>query len=232
MKKKIVQVKDLSKSYTMGNRKLQVLQGVSFDIVEGSFLTLVGPSGVGKSTLLHLIGALDEPASGKVYFENVNLFGLSERARSRLRNEKIGLVFQFYHLLPEFNALENVALPTLIYFKHNKVAKAAVFDKAAQLLAEVGLSQREKHRPNQLSGGEQQRVAIARALMNDPKLLLADEPTGNLDSQTGEQIHEMLVSFNKKRKCTLVVVTHDEKWTKQSDQVLIMADGKVNANIH
>lgn len=230
MKKRIVDVRQLTKSYPMGKGKLEVLRGVDLEVTEGELLSIYGPSGVGKSTLLHLIGALDVPTSGKVFFDGADLYKMGESGRSRIRNEKIGFVFQFYHLLPEFSALENVALPALIYRRGG--SKEAILEKAAHLLAEVGLSRREKHRPSQLSGGEQQRVAIARALMNDPVLLLADEPTGNLDSKTGEAIQEMLMQFNKKKGHTLVIVTHDEKWAAQSDRALKMMDGKIHGSVH
>lgn len=232
MKNKMVEVRQLAKSFAMGKGRLEVLRGIDLEILEGEFLAICGPSGVGKSTLLHLMGALDTPSAGKVFFQGVDLYRLSESARSRVRNEKIGFVFQFYHLLPEFSALENVALPSLIYGNGRRNGRQAILAKAASLLAEVGMSRREKHRPSQLSGGEQQRLAIARALMNDPQLLLADEPTGNLDSKTGESIKELLMQLNQKKKQTLVIVTHDEKWAAQSDRTLHMMDGKIYGSLH
>ena len=231
MKKRIVDVRQLTKTYPMGKGKLEVLRGIDLEITEGELLSIYGPSGVGKSTLLHLIGALDVPSSGKVFFDGVDLYKMGEFRRSQIRNKKVGFVFQFYHLLPEFSALENVALPALIY-KNGLSGKEAILEKAAHLLAEVGLARREKHRPSQLSGGEQQRVAIARALMNDPVLLLADEPTGNLDTKTGEAIQEILMQFNKKKGHTLVIVTHDEKWAVHSDRALKMIDGKIHGSVH
>lgn len=232
MEEKLVQVKNVSKRYGSSQSPLEVLKDVSFDVYQNDFLMIVGPSGVGKSTLLHLMGALDNPSQGEVFFRDKNVFKLNDRDRSYLRNQKVGFVFQFYHLLPEFDALENVAIPSLIYSKKRGLDQKQVYEKARGLLNEVGLSQREKHRPSQLSGGEQQRVAIARALMNDPELLLADEPTGNLDSQTGEKIQELLLKLNEKQKCALVVVTHDQNWSEKSNRVLTMMDGKIYASLH
>ena len=232
MKKNLVEIKNISKSYGSGHQRIDVLKKVSFEIAEKDFLIVVGPSGAGKSTLLHLIGALDTPTAGEVFFEQKNVFALRDRARSQLRNEKVGFVFQFYHLLPEFTALENVAIPSLIYLRKKKFSKKEIFDKAQALLDQVGLSQRATHRPSQLSGGEQQRVAIARALMNDPQLLLADEPTGNLDLHTGQKIQELLVKLNEEKGCAMVVVTHDQNWSHKANRVLTMMDGNVYANLH
>jgi ABC-type lipoprotein export system ATPase subunit len=197
----------LTKSYSLGARKLDVLRGVALEVGRGDFLALRGASGSGKSTLLHLLGGLDTPDAGEIFFAGQNLAQLSANALAQLRNRKLGFVFQAYHLLPELTALENVCLPA-------RMARQPVDDvvkRARQLLARVGLAERVEHRPYELSGGEQQRVAIARALINQPELLLADEPTGNLDSHTGDEIIELLCSLRAERNTTLLIATHDAR---------------------
>lgn len=218
--------KNLHKIYSNGPKPLHVLKGIDLEVKRGEVLAIVGPSGAGKSTLLHLLGGLDSPNVGKVYFEGVDLYGLGEDQRAKIRNQRIGFVFQFYHLLPELTALENVMLPALM---NNSVAKTrrSVSERAKGQLKVVGLEDRSAHRPCQLSGGEQQRVAIARALMNDPDILFCDEPTGNLDSKTGKQIIELLDGLNKDRKCTLCIVTHQEEIVKGADNVLHILDGRI-----
>lgn len=187
-------------------------------------LAIVGASGVGKSTFLHILGGLDHPTSGKVLFNQTDIFGLDQDSLARFRNEHIGFVFQFHHLLPEFTALENVMMPALIRGASREAAGAA----AAEVLTVVGLGGRIHHRPGELSGGEQQRVAVARALMLSPGAVLADEPTGNLDTHTGEAIHELLQKINKERGVTFIIVTHNDKLSVRADRVLRMADGKLS----
>jgi lipoprotein-releasing system ATP-binding protein len=186
-------------------------------------LAIVGASGVGKSTLLHILGGLDHPTSGKVLYSETDIFRLDHDRIARFRNEHIGFVFQFHHLLPEFSALENVMMPALIRGTSRDAAAAA----ATSILTEVGLGGRIDHRPGELSGGEQQRVAVARALMLSPDAVLADEPTGNLDTHTGEAIHELLQKINKERGITFIIVTHNDKLAVRADRVLRMADGKL-----
>jgi lipoprotein-releasing system ATP-binding protein len=205
-----------------------VLSGVNLDVKEGEILIILGASGAGKSTLLHIMGILDKPTSGHVSFkgENLNIFGQKELAEKR--NRIFGFVFQFYHLLPDFNALENVLMPRLIGKKFFKtISKKENTEKAAQLLERVGLGNRINHRPNELSGGEKQRVAIVRALMNDPEILLCDEPTGNLDTKSGREIQELIWELNENTKQTVVIVTHDERFAKSAGHVVRMADGKI-----
>lgn len=218
--------KNLHKIYNNGPRPLHVLKGIDLEVKKAKVLAIVGPSGAGKSTLLHLLGGLDSPNEGKVYLEGMDLYGLGEDQRARIRNQRIGFVFQFYHLLPELTALENVMLPALM---NNSVAgnRRSAREKAKGKLKIVGLENRFAHRPSQLSGGEQQRTAIARALMNDPDILFCDEPTGNLDSETGKQIIELLDGLNKDKKCTLCIVTHQEEIVNGADQVLHILDGRI-----
>jgi len=185
-------------------------------------LAIVGASGVGKSTFLHIVGALDKPTSGKVHYGDVDVFSLDNGRLARFRNERVGFVFQFHHLLPEFSALENVMLPALIQRTDREKAAGA----AADILRDVGLSGRLHHRPGELSGGEQQRVAVARALMLNPDVVLADEPTGNLDTHTGEAVHDLLWTINKQKGVTFVIVTHNDKLAVRADRVLRMAEGK------
>lgn len=206
-----------------GPVELPVLDGIDLDIQAGEMLAVVGASGVGKSTLLHILGALDKPTSGKLYYGDIDVFGLDNGRLSRFRNERVGFVFQFHHLLPEFTALENVMMPALIRRMDREKAAAA----AESILTDVGLGSRLLHRPGELSGGEQQRVAVARALMLKPDVVLADEPTGNLDMHTGEAIHDLLLGINKEQGITFVIVTHNDKLAVRADRVLRMADGRL-----
>lgn len=218
-----VQACGLWKTFVVGGERLEVLKGVNLSVAKGEFLCIVGPSGVGKSTLLHLLGALDRPTAGEVYYGQVELSGLSQVELAAFRNKTIGFVFQFHHLLSEFSALENVMMPLLIARRPREEARR----KALVVLEEVGLRDRFSHRPAELSGGERQKVAIARALVADPDVILADEPTGNLDTKTGEVIYELLRRLNVTRGLTLVVVTHNEGFARRADRVLKMLDGRI-----
>ncbi len=207
----------------MGGHELTVLKGIRLDIGRGEMLAIVGASGAGKSTLLHIIGTLDRPTSGTVLFEGQDLFRLSDQEQAEFRNRRIGFVFQFHHLLPEFTALENTYLPALI----QKRPTAQVQADAAALLKDVGLGDRLHHKPGELSGGEQQRVAVARALMQRPDLVMADEPTGNLDTHTGEALFALMRELNRSRGTTFVIVTHNEKLSAQTDRIIHMEDGRI-----
>ena len=206
-----------------GSVELPVLDGIDLDIRAGEMLAIVGASGVGKSTFLHIVGGLDRPTSGKVYYGDTDVFGLDNGQLSRFRNERVGFVFQFHHLLPEFSALENVMMPALI----QRMDREQAADAAGKILTDVGLEARLHHRPGELSGGEQQRVAVARALMLKPDVVLADEPTGNLDLHTGESVHDLLLQINKQQGITFVIVTHNDKLAVRADRVLRMAEGKL-----
>jgi len=200
-----------------------VIKNVSFQAQEGEMISIVGASGAGKSTLLHILGALDRPTSGEVFFENESLFQKRDTELSLFRNKKVGFIFQFHHLLPEFNAVENVMMPALISGMNKNMARGL----AEKKLEEVGLSHRLRHKPGELSGGEQQRVAISRALMLHPKLLLADELTGNLDTKTGEQIQELLLGLNQTYRMTVIVVTHNEALAQRLPKRFQMVDGNL-----
>jgi predicted ABC-type transport system involved in lysophospholipase L1 biosynthesis ATPase subunit len=219
----ILVAEDLRKTYTLGKRNVEVLQGIDLQVQRGEVVVIVGASGAGKSTLLHLLGGLDAPSSGDVRLDGISLFQMSNVELTRLRNQRIGFVFQSYNLLPELDALENVCLPALLapHRPENWV------ERGIELLKAVGLGERREHRPAELSGGEQQRVAIARALMNRPSLLLADEPTGNLDSKTSESILDLLWQMHAEWKTTMVMVTHDEHVAKRGERVLEIADGRI-----
>jgi len=219
---KVIECRQLVKTYRDANRELQILRGIDLEILEGEILAISGPSGVRKSTLLHLIGTLDRPTSGEILFRDKALTSLSRRAINRIRNEEIGFVFQFYHLLPEFTALENVMMPAICKGARRKVCK----DRAAESLRKVGLEDRMTHKPGELSGGEQQRVAIARALFNNPSVVLADEPTGNLDERTGEGITELLWNLNATDRMTLVIVTHDEQFAGKAHRWVHLHEGQ------
>ncbi len=221
--------RDLFKSYHKGALGIPVLQGIDLTVAQGEFLSIVGQSGCGKSTLLHLLGTLDQPDAGEVHFEGHRIDNLPSRGRDLLRNRYFGMVFQFYHLLPELSTLENVLTPALIaestlgYWRKRKQYR----QRAEELLELVGLSDRSKHKPRELSGGEMQRAAIARALLTNPRVLLADEPTGNLDRATGEQIMHMLGKLNREQKLTIVMVTHDSWIAEQADRVVRLVEGRI-----
>jgi len=223
MSEPILSARGLAKTYTMGRRTLEVLRGVDLDVAHGEFLALRGASGAGKSTLLHLMGGLDSPNAGEIHFAGQNLAKFSEGELTHFRNRRVGFVFQAYHLLPELTALENVCLPARVA----RVPVAQAVARARGLLARAGLGERTEHKPFELSGGEQQRVAIARALINEPELLLADEPTGNLDSRTGGEIIELLKSLHVEKHMTLVIATHDAKVAAHAQRAIELADGRI-----
>ena len=218
----IIEATHVHKSFGTQAGKLDILKDINLSIAEGEILGIIGASGAGKSTLLHILGALDKPSSGKVLFSGKDVFSLDDRLLAEFRNSSIGFVFQFHHLLPEFNSLENVMLPGLI----SRRTFAETETRAKQLLDELGLAKRIRHRPGELSGGEQQRVAVARALLQNPKIVLADEPTGNLDTATGNSLFELLVEWNRKNRTTFVIVTHNKNLSDRCHRVLEMADGR------
>jgi len=218
---------NIHKIYKDGKRELHVLKGVSLELRKDEVIAIVGPSGAGKSTLLHILGGIDKPNSGKIFLDNSDFYSLDDINRARFRNQKIGFVFQFYHLLPDFTALENVMLPRLIDIRATNGERRTTKNRAEVLLEDVGLGQRMHHRPSELSGGEQQRVAIARALVNNPKVLLCDEPTGNLDSEMGMEILDILFNLNKKNKTAIVIVTHDREIARRAHKIIEMKDGRI-----
>ncbi|MBL9171222.1 MAG: ABC transporter ATP-binding protein [Verrucomicrobiales bacterium] len=222
----VIRARDLVKSYRMGKREIQVLRGISLEAFHGDFVALRGSSGAGKSTLLHLLGALDTADQGSIQLDGRELAAASAADLARIRNQQVGFVFQAYHLLPELDALENVCLPARI----GRRLPAGVEERGRELLRRVGLAERMEHRPYELSGGEQQRVAIARALINQPVLLLADEPTGNLDSQTGQGIIDLLVQLQSEQRSTLIMATHDAAIARRAPRVYQLADGRIDGS--
>ena len=219
----LIIIEDLKKSFQHMGRTLEVLKGIDLNIYSGQFLSIVGQSGAGKSTLLHCLGTLDLPTSGRIRLAGEELTTMSSSRLAAVRNRHIGFVFQFHHLLPEFNALENVMMPGMIQGRNRKEMEK----RARALLEEVGLADRIDHRPGELSGGEQQRVAVARALVLDPKLLLADEPTGNLDTSTGDSIHDLFFHINREHGTTIIVVTHNNAFAQSMPRVVHMRDGRI-----
>jgi len=219
----LVLIEDLHKSFQHEGRTLEILKGIDLNIHPGQILAIVGPSGAGKSTLLHCMGTLDLPTSGRIRLAGEELTTMGGSRLAAVRNQTIGFVFQFHHLLPEFNALENVMLPGLIQGRSRREMEK----RAGALLEEVGLSHRGSHRPGELSGGEQQRVAVARALALDPKLLLADEPTGNLDTATSDAVHDLFFQINREHGTTIVVVTHNPAFAERMPRVVRLRDGRV-----
>jgi lipoprotein-releasing system ATP-binding protein len=222
--KELIRVEQLFKSYRNGEKHVEVLKGVDLTFSQGEKAAIVGASGVGKTTLLHILGTLDRPSTGKVLYEGKDIFTLNERDLSLFRNREIGFVFQFHHLLPEFNALENTMMPCLIQGVPKKEAEC----RAEAILSLVGLKERLSHKPGELSGGEQQRVAVARALVLEPKVLLADEPTGNLDTKTGESVFDLLQELNRIKGVTLIVVTHNLKLAEKLSRQIQLIDGKAS----
>ena len=217
----LIEVTSLKKSYPVTNDiRLEVLKGLNLNILKEEIVAIVGKSGAGKSTLLHILGTLDKPESGKVLFECEDVFLKKEKQIAEFRSRKIGFIFQFHHLLPEFTAIENVMIPSMISGTMDKA-------RAEEVLTEVGLKNRLQHKPSELSGGEAQRVAIARALINSPKLVLADEPTGNLDSENADAVIDLIFDLRKKYKQTFVIVTHNEEFANKCDRIIKLHDGKV-----
>lgn len=215
----MIRAENIQKSY--GN--LKVLKGIDLEIQKGEIISIVGASGAGKSTLLHILGTLDRPDSGNIFYENTNISGYSERALSEFRNRNIGFVFQFHHLLPEFTALENVCIPAFI----QKVPRSKAIGKATELLTYLSLQDRMEHKPSELSGGEQQRVAVARALINNPAVILADEPSGNLDSKSAVELHKLFFELREKFNQTFIIVTHNTELADMADRKLTIVDGKI-----
>ncbi|MDZ7260555.1 MAG: ABC transporter ATP-binding protein [candidate division KSB1 bacterium] len=220
---KVLSTFDLQKSYPMGQFLLPVLKGIDLEVSEGEIVAIIGPSGVGKSTLLHILGALDRPTGGRVEIDGVDVFSYDDKQLANFRNKTVGFVFQFHHLLPEFTALENVVMPALIAGRN----KAEAQRRALELLDEVGLWKRAHHRPGELSGGEQQRVAVARALMNEPRLVLADEPSGNLDLAASASLHKLMWSLSRKMNRTFIIVTHNLELARKADRIIELYDGKI-----
>ena len=219
--------RNLHKSYSLDGQELHILRGINITIQQGEMISVMGASGVGKSTLLNILGTLDRPTTGEVIFNGMNICEKSDMELASFRNSKIGFIFQFHHLLPEFTAFENVMMPAIIHKKERRMA----MQTAEELLAKVGLHDRMQHRPGELSGGEQQRVAIARALINTPEIILADEPTGNLDTHTGEEVFDLLRKINHESNTTFVLVTHNEKLANQTNRILKMVDGQIDEEI-
>jgi len=220
--KELLQVQKLFKSYGNGTKRVEVLRGIDLTFSRGEKAAIVGASGVGKTTLLHVLGTLDRPTAGKVLFEGKDIYALNEKNLALFRNREIGFVFQFHHLLPEFDALENTMMPCLI----QGIPKKESASRAEAILTLVGLKDRISHKPGELSGGEQQRVAVARALVLEPKVLLADEPTGNLDTKTGESVFDLLQELNRIKEVTLIVVTHNQILAEKMSRQIQLIDGR------
>jgi len=223
MSEQILKVSGLKKIFNKNGVKINVLRGIDLEINHGDFITIMGPSGAGKSTFLHMLGSLDKPTEGEIYFRGQNIKEFTEDEESKFRNEKIGFVFQFYHLLQDFNVIENIMMPLLI----RRINPADAIKKAGLFLEIMGLRDRGNHKPGELSGGEQQRVAIARALVNEPEVILADEPTGNLDRKTGKEVLNYILTVNERLSSTLVLVTHDPEIGSIGKRRLSMVDGEL-----
>jgi len=223
MSELVLKTEDMSRTYTLGKRNVLALSEINLQVKRGEFISIMGPSGSGKTTLLNVLGCIDKPSSGKVLLDNIDVSGMPESQLYKLRREKIGFVFQTFNLLPYLNARENIELP----MENNGKSKSERNSRSRELLGMVGLSGREEHRPQRLSAGEQQRVAIARALANDPAIILADEPTGNLDSKNKKEIVKLLANLNLNHGTTIIMVTHDSEVAEHSERVLLLCDGKI-----
>ncbi|MBN2225184.1 MAG: ABC transporter ATP-binding protein [Deltaproteobacteria bacterium] len=219
----LIRVQNVCKSFFTDGKKVDVLRGIDLSVARGEVINILGASGAGKSTLLYILGALDRPTSGTVVHDGVSLFAMGDRDLAAFRNRKIGFVFQFHHLLPEFTAVENVMMPALIA----RIKPAEAKKRAEAILDRLGLADRCDHKPGELSGGEQQRVAVARAILLSPDVILADEPTGNLDTKTGEEVHKVLMDLNRELKITMIIVTHNLKLAKRDGRSVILEDGKI-----
>lgn len=219
----MIQLKNITKSFDLNKNKVEVLKGINLQIADDEFIALMGPSGSGKSTLLGILAGIDSPTSGEIYIYGQDISKKKEDELARFRNENVGIVFQAYNLIPSLNAIQNVKAP--LYAGKNKLTSKEIDERAKKLLDIVGLSHRETHKPGELSGGEQQRVAIARALINNPKILVADEPTGNLDAKTGEEIMDLILKINKDMHLTIIMATHNEEIAKLADRVVNISDG-------
>ncbi len=228
MKEPVIKIQDVWKTYKLGEVDLTVLKGISFGIIKGSFVAIMGPSGSGKSTLLHIVGALDVPSKGKVFLDGEDVSKFSEDKLAKARGQKIGFVFQQFNLLHNLTALENVTLPMVF----QGVSDKDRVKRAKKLLTDFGLEKRFYHKPNELSGGERQRIAIARALANDPEIIVADEPTGNLDSTTGRKIMDILIDLHKNQGKTIIVVTHDPNIADYTEETINIMDGQIVKNHH
>lgn len=221
----IIKTEGLTRSFNTDAGELHVLRGIDISFVKGETIAIIGASGAGKSTFLHVLGTIDRPTLGRVFYDNKDIFKLNDHELAAFRNNTIGFVFQFHHLMPEFNALENIMMPGLIAGMDTK----SLTHKAQNLLKDIGLDKRTYHRPGELSGGEQQRVAVARALVMDPLLVLADEPTGNLDTKAGESLFDLLIELNKQRGTTLIMVTHNETLAARCHKIYEMSDGTLTS---
>jgi lipoprotein-releasing system ATP-binding protein len=219
----LIDVRDLHKTFHTDGKTVEVLKGLNLTIERGQVVNILGASGAGKSTLLHILGALDRPTSGTVVHDGQDVFSKGDRELAAFRNKRIGFVFQFHHLLPEFTALENVMMPALVAHWTTSAAR----ERAVTILDRLGLANRVDHKPGELSGGEQQRVAVARAILLAPDVVLADEPTGNLDTKTGEEVHALLMELNREMKITLIIVTHNLKMAQRDGRSLVIEDGRI-----
>jgi lipoprotein-releasing system ATP-binding protein len=219
----LIRVQNVFKSFVTDGKKVDVLRGIDLSVARGEVINILGASGAGKSTLLYILGALDRPTSGGVIHDGISLFTMGDRDLAAFRNRKIGFVFQFHHLLPEFTAIENVMMPALIA----RIKPAEARPRAEAILDRLGLADRRDHKPGELSGGEQQRVAVARAILLSPDVILADEPTGNLDTKTGEEVHKVLMDLNRELKITMIIVTHNLKLAKRDGRSMILEDGMI-----
>jgi lipoprotein-releasing system ATP-binding protein len=220
---RLLQIQDIRKAYAHNGTQTVVLNGVNLTVNAGDMLAIVGPSGAGKSTLLHILGALDSPTGGRVLYRDEDLFARTPAERAGFRNRRVGFIFQFHHLLPEFDAIENTCMPALIAGQDARHCR----EQARELLERIGLGSRLHHKPGELSGGEQQRVAVARALIMGPELVLADEPTGNLDSHTGQEVFDLLLELNARTRTTLIMVTHNEEFARRMPRCITLRDGEI-----